>query len=124
SRHRLFIFLPGTGVDPSLYQMVQTEAARLGYHVIGLMYPNANAIAAICLPLPDPETCYEGVRLQILTGSPQTGLVDVNRANSIENRLVKLLHYLALRYPREGWAQFLEGGAPIWSHIVVGGHSQ
>ena len=39
SNHKLFVFLPGTGQNPSIFQLVQQEAARLGYHVIGLMYP-------------------------------------------------------------------------------------
>src|SRR2546423_8623715 len=34
---RSFVFLPGTGQNPSMFQLVQQEAARLGYHVIGLM---------------------------------------------------------------------------------------
>ena len=33
SNHRLFVFLPGTGQNPSIFQLVQRDAARLGYHV-------------------------------------------------------------------------------------------
>ena len=124
SNHKLFVFLPGSFVPPSFYELVQAEGARLGYHVIGLMYVNDTPLAGLCPAQPDPQSCYENVRLQIITGSPQTGLVDVNRANSIENRLRRMLQYLAGTYPQEDWGQFLDHGTPVWSHIVVGGHSQ
>ena len=87
SNHKLFVFLPGTGAPPAFYQLVQMEAAHLGYHVIGLMYMNDTPLAGVCPQSPDPETCYEQVRLQIITGSPQTGVVEVNQVNSIDNRL-------------------------------------
>jgi hypothetical protein len=52
-------------------------------------------------------------------------VVDVDEANSIENRLNKLLVYLKDRYPEEGWAQFLDasGLEPKWSETVIAGSS-
>ena len=44
--------------------------------------------------------------------------------NSIENRLRKLLLYLAAQRPDEEWAGFVTGGEIDWSRIAVGGHSQ
>lgn len=43
SNAKLFVFLPGIapqGPRPRAHQLVPQEAARLGYHVIGLMYQN------------------------------------------------------------------------------------
>src|SRR5207245_975490 len=40
------------------------------------------------------------------------------------NRLTKLLQYLALQYPDEGWDRFLLRDKPKWSQIAVSGHSQ
>src|ERR1700731_4201421 len=34
---KLFVFMPGTGNKPADYQYFSGEAARAGYHVIGLM---------------------------------------------------------------------------------------
>jgi hypothetical protein len=48
------------------------------------------------------------VRLEILDGTDRTPLVDVDRANSIENRLIKLLQYLDANRPGEGWGGFLD----------------
>src|SRR2546428_9881335 len=38
TNHKLFVFMPGAGQAPAMFQQVQQEAARLGYHVIGLSY--------------------------------------------------------------------------------------
>ena len=124
SNHRLLVFLPGTGLTPAAYQLVQQEAARVGYHVIGLMYPNTPGIAKVCPFDPDPATCYERLRLEIIDGVDRSPWVDVNPANSIDNRLTKVLQYLATQYPDEGWDRFLLNDQPKWSHIAVSGHSQ
>src|SRR6266849_4862070 len=124
SNHKLFVFLPGTGQNPSIFQLVQQEAARLGYHVIGLMYPTGGGLAKACPTTPDPSACYENARLEIIDGIDRVAFLNVNVANSIDNRLTKLLEYLALQYPDEGWDRFLLQDQPKWSQIAVAGHSQ
>jgi len=65
------------------------------------------------------------VRLEILDGTDRTPLVDVDRTNSIENRLITALQHLHNLAPTEGWAQFLDTGSAIrWDRIIVSGHSQ
>jgi hypothetical protein len=123
----LWFFLPSTGAKPADFQLIAEEAAHLGYHVISLMYPNKNAVGAICNPLPDAdqrESCYENIRLQTLDGVRRSNFTNVNAPNSIYNRLAKLLQYLAANFPGDGWKQFLKDGAPRWSRIAVAGHSQ
>jgi hypothetical protein len=124
SNHTLFVFLPGTGQNASLFQRVQQEAARVGYHVVGLTYVSSGGLAKACPSAADPSACYENARLEIIDGVDRSPVVDVNAANSIDNRLTKLLQYLAVQYPEEGWERFLLQGEPKWSQIAVGGHSQ
>jgi WD40 repeat protein len=124
SNHKLLVFMPGTATPPGSYQLVQREAARLGYHVIGLMYPNSVRLVGACPGTADPNACFENARLQILDGIDRHTVVDVKRPNSIDNRLTKLLQYLTARYPEEGWSRFLAHGEPKWSRIAVSGHSQ
>lgn len=124
SNHKLFLFLPGTGQNPSTFQLVQQEAARLGYHVIGLMYVTAGGLAKVCPGTRDPSACYRDSRLEIIDGIDRNGVVPVTVANSIDNRLTKLLHYLTLQYPDERWDRFLLQDQPKWSQIAVSGHSQ
>jgi len=120
---KLFVFMSGTGGRPRGQQRLQQEAARLGYHVIGLMYQNDVAIAEVCPGSPDPN-CAGDMRWEIIDGIDRSEFVAVNAANSIDNRLRKLLLFLDAAHPDEGWSRFLEDGEPKWSQIAVGGHSQ
>src|SRR6266511_3415619 len=54
SNHTLLVFMPGQGQRPALFQLVQQEAARLGYHVVGLMYSNLVRIGTLCPIAQDP----------------------------------------------------------------------
>jgi hypothetical protein len=94
----------------------------MGFHVIGLVYPNDVSVQDICSG--KSGDCPEGVRKEIITGQDLSPYVQVNYTNSIDNRLVKLLQYLNAAYPKEGWATYLSGNNPAWQKIVVGGHSQ
>ncbi len=40
-------------------------------------------------------------------GIDRSPIVDVNAANSIDNRLTKLLEYLAAQHPEEDWSRYL-----------------
>ena len=124
ANHELLVFMPGTGQVPAMFQLVQQEAARLGYHVIGLSYLNSGGFAKVCPIAPDPASCYEGSRLEVIDGIDRSPFVNVNPANSIDNRLTKLLEFLGAQYPDEGWTQFLAAGEPNWRLIAVSGLSQ
>src|SRR5438552_3225069 len=126
TNHKLFVFLPGFSLTPSDYQLVQQEAARLGYHVVGFMYVNSVFLVGACDGSPDPNSCFEDAQFEIVYGNGlgiDSPIVDVNQPNSIINRLTKLLQYLDANDPTGGWAEFLADGAPKWSKIAVGGHS-
>ena len=118
-RNRLFVHMPGAPNPPDQFVYLATEAARLGYHVIVLSYPNDQEIG-ICKA--DP-VCQENVRLEVMDGIDRTPLIDVSRSNSIEGRLANLLQQLTNRPPDEGWSQFLNDGEPNWSQIVISGAS-
>jgi hypothetical protein len=125
----LYLFLPATSAKPSDYTLIQQEAVDLGYHVIGLAYPNVDAVVGICNPTStysERQACYLNVRQQTVGGIPRdTTYTHVSDANTIYNRLTKLLVYMGENYPDEGWGGFLdETGSPKWSRIVVAGHSQ
>jgi hypothetical protein len=120
-RPKLVVFLPGFEGKPRCCQLLESEAARLGYYVIGLMYPNEFRMSS-CAASPDPD-CAGNSRLEILDGLDRSSALSVNHANSIDNRLTKLLIYLDSHFPNEGWSRFLEGGTPDWSKIVVSGNS-
>lgn len=122
-KNQLFLFLSGSYGKPRGQQLILERASKLGYHAIGLSYPNSWTVGELCNNSPDAN-CYEQVRLETIQGGDYSDKVEINRPNSIENRLVKLLVYLNQQYPEQGWSQYLTGDSPKWENIVVAGHSQ
>jgi hypothetical protein len=120
---RLFVFLPGTDAIAQHYQLILAHAARNGYHAIGLNYPNQASMATLCAGL--PSTCYGDARLELLTGQPVSSALSVDRANSVDNRLIKLLRYMRATESAGNWSQFLIGDTAVaWSKVSIAGHSQ
>ncbi len=113
---KLFVFFPGTGAQPEEQKYILQFAAAAGYHAVGLSYRNELAVVDLCKDPSQPD-CQENVRLEVITGEDRSALVQVDRPNSIENRLSKLLAYL-------GWGEFLSGTSPRWESIAFSGHSQ
>jgi hypothetical protein len=119
----LYVFLPGTYRDPTVCRATTRKAASMGFHSIGLMYPNGTAGNPLCSGTGD-ITCHSRLRREIVDGIDRHPSVAVNPANSIINRLYKLLVYLKNKYPTQNWSQYILNGQPNWSKIIIAGHSQ
>ena len=123
---KLLVFLPGTQGRPSQYTYILRAGASRGFHAIGLNYPNQTAMGALCQVSSDPE-CYWSARNVVVfgAGTPVAGQSPVTKADSIVNRLDKLLAWMQATYPAESWGQFvLSNGTVDWSKVVLAGHSQ
>ena len=121
--NKLFVFLPGTKGRGKGGKYIPAFAASVGYHVISLTYCADKALIA-CKDQTDKD-CFSNGRQEIVFGDNVSSLWDVNKANSIENRLQKLLVYLAANYPADNWKQFLTQDNQIdWAKICVAGQSQ
>lgn len=124
NQNLLYLFLPASYAKPKNTQLITQAAANNGYYSINLMYPNSWTVGSLCNFSEDSE-CFEKVRLEIIDGQDRTNKVNVNRSNSIENRLIKLLIYLNNNHPEQNWSQFLTASDEIiWSKIIVSGFSQ
>lgn len=124
-KSQLFVFFPGTHGIAANYEVLNNVVAEMGFHAINLTYPNDEAVNSLCGGTSTDLDCYANVRLEILDGTDRTPLVNVNRANSAENRIIKLLIHLRNQYPNANWGQFLIDDSTInWSKIIVSGHSQ
>ena len=123
-RHELLLFLPGTnGSGAAGGAGFCALAANLGYHAISLTYATGISAAEACATDRDPK-CFENFRLALIEGGASKHLT-VSRADSIENRLIKLLGYLNQRRPKENWSQFLVDDQTLkWDAIAVSGQSQ
>lgn len=123
--NKLFVFLPGTGATPEGYEFISEEAAKSGNHVINLSYqndisPNSFEICSFSNDI----TCHGRFRAEVFDGIDRSSSVNVTPANSIQNRLLKIIQYLDSNFPSENWRQFLDNGAIAWHKIKLGGHSQ
>ena len=117
----LVVFLPGSGGQPSCCEMFLTEAASLGFHVIGLTYDNATSIGSRC---ENDLSCYGTVRQNVFNGTDPSVYSQVEPEDGIEHRLVALLSYLGRRHRSQEWRAFLSGGLPDYAKTVFTGHSQ
>ena len=122
ARGQLLVFLPGTGATTADQDAFGRTAAGIGYHVVYLMYPN-DVPAAVCQDDED-EKSFESFRREIIAGGDRDPRVNVDRADSIENRIVQLIRWLASNRTSEGWRQFLADDSLDWPKVVLAGHSQ
>jgi hypothetical protein len=116
---KLLVFLPGTDGKPANAQRFLVEAARLGYHAVGLDYPDSEAAGSCKQDL----ACYAPFRDAIVNGSNAKSPIQIAAADSITNRLTKLVAYLAKS--DKSWAVFLDAnGALDYRSIAFAGLSQ
>jgi predicted esterase len=119
----LLVFMSGTGGAPAGTSEFLGVAVSRGYRVISLAYNDTPAVVAICTRNPDPA-CSGKFRQKRIFGDDVLASIDDQPAESIVNRLAKLIAALDRAHPAEGWGQYLDGAAPKWSRIAVAGHSQ
>lgn len=122
-KNKLFVFLPGTTGTPYYYRLIVTKAAQMGYHAIGLMYPNSSDLYTAAGTNPDLMAFGKG-RKEIFQGTDEITGVSVNASNCIKNRLLKLLVYLDYHYPNQHWGQYFANNNINWNKCVIAGHSQ
>lgn len=123
SKNKLVVFIPGTNGNGMGAKLFSQVAANEGFHVVSLSYPSSVA-ATICHSQTD-ENCFENFRREIIEGKDLSTLIEVNRANSIENRLQKLVIYLKKNFADENWGQYLTKDEEIdWEKLILSGQSQ
>ena len=121
----LLLFLSGTGGVPPGPKAFLTAAAGAGYRVISLAYNDDVSVAIYCPTRPSPD-CSTNFRAMRIYGNQKFGdaAVDNTSAESIVNRLVKLLQYLDRNHRDGSWGGYLRNGMPEWQRIAVAGQSQ
>jgi hypothetical protein len=124
AKNILVVHLPGSFGEPKRATLFGTLAADLGFHSIGLMYPNIPTVGSFCTNSSDPD-CFENVRREIVEGVDYSSSLTINLNESILNRTKKLLVFLSTNYPSENWGQYLDVNNNLdFSKIIFSGHSQ
>lgn len=125
----LWVHLVGSGGEPTNATNIARVAATEGYHALGLAYMNEPSVGDRCTDLVTgmarPTACEGLVRTEILTGADSTPWVAIDRPNSIEHRLERLLVALHAEDPTRGWdAFYTEADGLQWARIAFSGFSQ
>lgn len=120
----LYVHLVGSCGIATVNRVIVSHAAAMGFHAIGITYPNCPSVTDLSQGSEDPDV-HAKIRAERLYGQPVSDLVDVGPHDSVVNRVVKLVEFLDAAHPDENWGQFLtDSGAPRWQRLIVGGHSQ
>jgi hypothetical protein len=131
-REPLFLFLPGTNMEPDKHDLVMLTAASVGYRTIGLSYDNTVAENDACAGLEAcGQNCTGLVREEVTRGVDLTPRVSVARGDSVLVRLYRVLAHLDAIDPAGGWSSYYVPTAGtitpsniVWDNIIVGGFSQ
>jgi hypothetical protein len=125
ARGQLFLFLQGGDNLPSQFRLIADQGARGGFHVVVLRYMTSRneRPSQLCQSDRQADVCYEETISEIVYGNDRTPRLSVSRANSIENRALKLLDFLARKYPKDGWISYKDRDSLRWSSIVLAGFS-
>ena len=149
-KNLLVVHMVGSLGNPENALVISQFAATLGFGVLNIQYPNTSVVGVVC---GGRDNCYGEYRGETIFGEDVAyapGLASYNEAsnfvtkeNSVINRVVNLLDFLANQEasdlnPQPGyWQQFLIADAsspysathfgkayPDWSKIIISGHSQ
>jgi hypothetical protein len=126
ARNELLLFLPGTGGTPQTgpARFFAATGAKVGYHVILLMYPDNVAAQQMCARSNDPDA-YLKFRNGIICGGAIGRGRSIQPQDSIESRVQKLLVYLRKRQRDCGWDRYLNRDGGIrWRLVAAAGQSQ
>lgn len=120
---RLMLYLMGTFDNPPATTYFPSLAANNGIRSIVLNYKNG-VPAGVCANSINLN-CHTNFRQEVVFGTNNSLLVNVDTVNSIYRRFEKLLQYLHANFPAENWDQFLDNSQVVdWTHVTTAGHSQ
>ena len=117
---KLVVYLSGANGTPDSTKTMQKQLASYGFHVISPHYANDYDIVGTC---GTDAACFGDARLEAIEGVDHTPLIDISRANSMEERAARMLAHFEEVNPEGDWSYFLSGDLPRWNHIVVAGIS-
>jgi hypothetical protein len=119
---KLYVFLAGGNGTPDGTKDMLKFAAGRGLHALAPSFVTDVLVGTVCVGDGDPD-CEGNVRKEVLEGMDLSKYLVVSPANSLDNRITKLVAYLAKTFPGEGWGVYLDGARLRWSDVIVAGRS-
>lgn len=137
NRDTLLIWLPGS-TSTCRYSEIMYTAQNLGFDAICVNYSNASQQDNICSGDPNcfyyiDKAKFDGTGPCTLnnTDSQDCGIdpktnqpFGIAYYDAVLYRIDWMLAYLANLYPNDNWPHYLNGSAPNWNKIILGGTSQ
>ena len=119
----LLVHLVGTKGKPYQTIYFPSLAANNGFHVLSLKYHNDTSAQTQCNLNADVD-CHYKFRREIIEGVDVSPETTVDSVNSINNRLLRLIQYMDVNNPAQGWGQYYTGNDINWEKLMLSGHSQ
>lgn len=114
---KLVFFLSGYTNTPAAWRNFGRHLAGYGFHVVEPHYNNA-------WTCDDTPNCSEDSRWEALVGEDTSSVIVVNRPDSAEGRVVRMLEYLAQEHPGGDWGWYLnDDGSLRYEHVIIAGIS-
>ncbi|MFY0564712.1 BPSS1187 family protein [Archangium lansingense] len=131
-RAPLVVFLPGTHMEPDKHDLVLATAAYAGYRTIGLSYENRVSVKDACSGAnPCGNDCQGLARMEAVLGTDVSSEANIERGDSVLERLYRVLEYLDANDPAGGWSSYyvptagnITSASIVWSQIIISGFSQ
>ena len=139
-RNILVVDLPGSDETCPAAASFDDTAQRLGFDVICVNYSNLSSQNNICSGDPDcygnvSEAKFNATGICSTPGQSQCGIDPrtgepfylSNSADTVTRRISMMLQYLNTNgYNKNGtnWGNYLSGTTPLWSSVILAGHSQ
>ncbi len=121
----LFVWLTGTFGTGLNGHEIAIEMVDAGYRAISLDFISAPNHLMWCMKnRPTDISCPDKALNQRIYGiGGVDNDLDIGYSQTIVSRLIKLLKYMDIHYPKMKWGDYLLNDQPNWSRIVLGGQS-
>ncbi|WNG62048.1 hypothetical protein F0U59_50620 [Archangium gephyra] len=119
-------------MEPDKHDLVLATAAYAGYRTIGLSYENRVAVDVACAGANTcGNDCQGRARTEAVLGTDVSSETQIERGDSVLERLYRVLEYLDANDPAGGWSSYyvptagnITPASIVWSQIIISGFSQ
>lgn len=105
-------------------ERLSDRLSSYGLHSIQVHYAN-RWFSKICREQPVGETCRGNVRLEVATGKDVSDQVDIAQSDSMQERALQFVKWLAKNHPQGKWNYYLtkDGKDLRWEDVIMAGSS-